>query len=425
MSADKSGCVELWHPTTLKMPTKESTSGLVKFEMKSDTDFYELLKAKTFPFSMTISPNGSLVAMLCEDCHVRIFRLSDGKKIREYDESLQMYGAAQSDPRSEQLHLDRLDFGRRVAVEKELLTTDSVFRQCAVWDESGTFLCLPSLVGIKVLNVYSNKVVRVLGKAESGERFLNLALCQCRPIKRRTGASSSLGAVGAFGTAASQAHQTTDDRDPTFIATAYKKHRFYLFTTREPEEGPHDGSDSRDVFNELPTKEEQQAAEINTGEVRLGKQATIHTTMGDIIIKLFYQEVPKTVENFTVHAKNNYYDTHLFHRVEKGFLVQTGDPNGDGTGGESIWGGEFEDEFHRSLKHDRPFTVSMANCGKDTNGSQFFITTVPCPWLDSIHSVFGRVIQGMDVVSRIENVRVNMDKRPYQDVRIMTIKINS
>merc|ERR1712066_1097271 len=122
------------------------------------------------------------------------------------------------------------------------------------------------------------------------------------------------------------------------------------------------------------------------------------------VIKLFFQETPKSVENFTVHSKNGYYDNIIFHRVIQGFMIQTGDPQGDGTGGESIWGGEFEDEFHRSLKHDRPFTLSMANAGPNTNGSQFFVTTVPCPWLDNKHTVFGEVVEGMDVVKKIEAV---------------------
>ncbi|KAL8455329.1 hypothetical protein Emag_000811 [Eimeria magna] len=137
---------------------------------------------------------------------------------------------------------------------------------------------------------------------------------------------------------------------------------------------------------------------------RLCNTATLHTTFGDIKVKLFAAECPKTVENFTVHARSGYYDNLLFHRVIKGFMIQTGDPNGDGTGGESIWGGDFEDELHRSLKHDRPFTLSMANAGPNTNGSQFFITTVPCPWLDLKHTVFGRVTHGADVVLKIEGV---------------------
>lgn len=105
----------------------------------------------------------------------------------------------------------------------------------------------------------------------------------------------------------------------------------------------------------------------------LPKEVILRTTLGDIHIKLFSVECPRTVENFTTHARNNYYDNVIFHRVIKGFMIQTGDPLGDGTGGESIWGGEFEDEFDRTLRHDRPYTVSMANCGPNTNGSQVYI----------------------------------------------------
>jgi peptidylprolyl isomerase domain and WD repeat-containing protein 1 len=106
-------------------------------------------------------------------------------------------------------------------------------------------------------------------------------------------------------------------------------------------------------------------------------------------------------------------------------MFKTGDPKGDGTGGESIWGEEFEDEFVKNLRHDRPFTLSMANAGRNTNGSQFFITTVPTPWLDNKHTVFGRVTKGFDVVSDIENVKVNKYDRPFDEVRMFGIDISS
>ena len=124
------------------------------------------------------------------------------------------------------------------------------------------------------------------------------------------------------------------------------------------------------------------------------------------------------------HARNGYYNNVIFHRVIKGFMIQTGDPLGNGTGGESIWGGDFEDEFVRTLRHDRPFTVSMANSGPNTNGSQFFISTVPTPWLDNKHTVFGRVVRGFDVVTKIENVKVNKADKPLgDDIKIVSIAI--
>ena len=129
------------------------------------------------------------------------------------------------------------------------------------------------------------------------------------------------------------------------------------------------------------------------------------------------------IDNFCGHARSGYYDNVIFHRVIPGFMIQTGDPLGDGTGGESIWGGEFEDEIRRDLRHDRPFTVSMANAGPGTNGSQFFITTVPTPWLDGKHTVFGRVTKGMDICSAIEAVKIDELDRPLVEVKILSIDI--
>ena len=130
---------------------------------------------------------------------------------------------------------------------------------------------------------------------------------------------------------------------------------------------------SRDVQNEKPRNlSERKTTEKKAAET--GTAAIIHTTYGDIHVRLFPDVAPKAVENFVTHARNGYYNNIIFHRVIRKFMIQTGDPLGDGTGGESIWGREFEDEFS-NLKHDHPYTVSMANAGPNTNGSQFFITT--------------------------------------------------
>ena len=180
--------------------------------------------------------------------------------------------------------------------------------------------------------------------------------------------------------------------------------------------------------------------------------AIMHTTMGDIKIKLFADKTPKTFENFTTHAKNGYYNGLIFHRVIKDFMIQGGDPMGTGIGGESIWGTKFEDEFTPEL-HNLRGALSMANAGPNTNGSQFFIVqanTVPenmldqmkdlpeafpedcakayaemggTPWLDYRHTVFGQVYEGMDVVDAIANVKTGMGDKPVVAVEIENIEI--
>mmetsp|Transcript_59589 Transcript_59589/g.143909 ORF Transcript_59589/g.143909 Transcript_59589/m.143909 type:complete len:625 (-) Transcript_59589:29-1903(-) len=414
LSADNTGALELWDPDSLQLPTEETRPGRLRFSFKSETHLYELMKNQTFAVSLTISGDCTLFVAVCEDARLRIFRFATAKMVRAYDESLEMFTAAQSDPNMADLHLDRFDFGRRIAVEKEMRKSPAMMYQQAVFDESCNFLIYPSMVGIKIVNIHTNKLVRVLGKVEQTERFLGVAVFQPKPQKKKVELSTAV----VEGT-----NDSKEIADPLAVCTAYKKQRFFIFSTREPPETTADYG--RDIFNEKPTKEDAAVAASIRTENPLGKQATIHTTMGDIVVKLFFQEAPKSVENFTVHSKNGYYDNTVFHRVIQGFMIQTGDPQGDGTGGESIWGGEFEDEFHRSLKHDRPFTLSMANAGPNTNGSQFFVTTVPCPWLDNKHTVFGRVLQGMDVVQNIEKTPTNCDDRPLIDIKILTIKIIS
>jgi len=128
------------------------------------------------------------------------------------------------------------------------------------------------------------------------------------------------------------------------------------------------------------------------------KVATIETSRGTIRVQLFAEKAPKTVANFEKLVKDGFYDGLKFHRVIPDFMIQGGCPKGTGTGGP---GYTFEDEFHPDLKHDSPGMLSMANAGPNTNGSQFFITHVACPWLDGKHSVFGKVIDGQDVVDAV------------------------
>ena len=127
-------------------------------------------------------------------------------------------------------------------------------------------------------------------------------------------------------------------------------------------------------------------------------KAHLKTDKGTMVVELFANKAPKTVNNFVFLAREGFYDGLIFHRVINDFMVQGGDPTGTGSGGP---GYRFGDEFHPSLKHDKPGLLSMANAGPGTNGSQFFITHVPTPWLDNKHSIFGQVVEGMNVLMSI------------------------
>lgn len=158
------------------------------------------------------------------------------------------------------------------------------------------------------------------------------------------------------------------------------------------------------------------------------KGAILHTSMGDIEVKLFASQVPKTVGNFVGLSEGTVqwsgsgplYSNVVFHRIIKNFMLQGGDPEGTGRGGP---GYRFDDEFDKSLRHDKPGVLSMANAGPGTNGSQFFITTVPTPHLDDRHSVFGEVTNGMDIVKAIEAAPTGAGDRPVEDIILKSVTI--
>jgi peptidyl-prolyl cis-trans isomerase A (cyclophilin A) len=163
--------------------------------------------------------------------------------------------------------------------------------------------------------------------------------------------------------------------------------------------------------------------------------ATLRTNLGPVVVRLFPDQAPKTVRNFTELAeggrewrnptsgattKDRLYDGTVFHRVIAGFMIQGGDPLGTGTGGP---GYRFADEIHPDLRFDRPYLLAMANAGPGTNGSQFFITTVPTPHLNGKHTIFGEVIDGSDVVDKISQVRTGRNDRPVEDVVLESVQI--
>jgi len=147
--------------------------------------------------------------------------------------------------------------------------------------------------------------------------------------------------------------------------------------------------------------------------------ATISTDKGDMVVELFADKAPKTVNNFVFLAREGFYDGTIFHRVIADFMVQGGDPTGTGTGGP---GYRFADEFHPGLKHSKPGILSMANAGPGTNGSQFFITHVATPWLDGKHAIFGQITSGMDVLMSIPPR--DPGRPEYPGVKIKTITIS-
>ncbi len=153
--------------------------------------------------------------------------------------------------------------------------------------------------------------------------------------------------------------------------------------------------------------------------------AHFDTSEGAFKIRLFADKAPKTVDNFVSLADGTktgkpFYDGLIFHRVIPDFMIQGGCPEGSGRGGP---GYRFEDEFHSSLRHSKPGLLSMANAGPNTNGSQFFITVAPTPWLDNRHSIFGEVTEGYDVVEKISKLPKNAQDRPLKNVVVNSVKI--
>ncbi|TDZ30071.1 Peptidyl-prolyl cis-trans isomerase cyp15 [Colletotrichum spinosum] len=405
VSADDKGMLEYWRPSgNYDKPDNV-------FEFKASTNLFDFKKAKTIPTSISISPTGKqFVTFSQPDRKIRIFDFASGKLYRTYDESLQVIEEMQHVGSTLQ-KLDSVEFGRRFAVEREIDSAAYKHKANVIFDESGNFILYGSIIGVKVLNTYTNQVVKVYGKEENF-RAVNLAIYQGAPQKKGI-------TTVEMGASSNPLLQESESRDPILIATGVNRVRFYMFTNSQEI-----SKSVRDVQNEKPTMlGQKKAAEAKKAET--GTAAVIHTTYGDIHIRLFPDAAPKAVENFVTHSKKGYYNNTIFHRVIRKFMIQCGDPLGDGTGGESIWGKEFEDEFS-SLKHDKPYTVSMANAGPNTNGSQFFITTektgVMKPWLDGKHTIFGRATQGLDVIHKIENVRTYKEK-PEEDIKILNIDI--
>ncbi|CAI2293325.1 unnamed protein product [Caenorhabditis sp. 36 PRJEB53466] len=424
VSIDESGVIECWRGERGDFQFPENK---LAWNFKLETDLYDFMKAKTVPVCAVFDPAGLRLATYAEDRRIRVFDIVHGKIVHQIDETVQKYHSEAKENKN--YGLQHMEWSRRLAAEKEIdKDRKSSLKYVQIcWDASGNFLLYPTPIGIKVYNLVTQEVARTVGRDET-IRFVAVSLCNALPdIRQRLqGAAITLETAAADNPTLNR----KTDPDPLMICSALRKNRFYMFTNTEPfntedEEGNQSVS-GRDVFNERPKKEDLLTAlDTEGGDKVLNKEAVIHTSFGDITIRLFGDECPKTVENFCTHSRRGFYNGLTFHRVIKSFMIQTGDPTGKGTGGESIWGEDFEDEFHPRLRHDKPFKVSMANAGGgNTNGSQFFITVCPADWLDGKNTLFGEVTSGMSVVQRINQVSTfERSGRPRETIQIMSISL--
>lgn len=364
ISIDENGFIEYWSANIINNSSDEFSLGSasqnlhVEFQFKSETDLYEMVKAKTSAESFVFHDEKQIFAAFGKkDRMLRIWKYSTGKLLRKIDESLSTLSEMQQS-KTLNCSLDEFEFGRRIAIETDT-SSGAPPVSCVKFDESGNFILYSTPLGIKIVALHSNTLVRLLGEKES-LRFTVFDLYQGIPNRKALSVEMAASENPAL--------MSVNEVDPTIFAAAHKKNRIYIFSSREFEEDK-----DRDIINEKPTREDlllasaAEAAAAALKQQSLPKEAVIRTSLGDIKISLFPDSAPKTVENFVGLASKDYYNGVIFHRVIKGFMIQTGDPTGTGRGGESMWGYEFEDEFG-GPKHDRPYTVSMANAGKNTNG---------------------------------------------------------
>ena len=461
LTIDTSNIIDYFSTTTYTHPTLPT----VTYSSKLDTDLYTFHRLSVTVWSVSFSHSGMLFVTTSSDRIVRVWRTSSGLIVKQYDESLTLINERQMSG-NPVYHLDGIDYGRRMAVERDyekqikiqsVSSIDTTSQQLTalgplpvsnvVWDDSDTYIIYSTLVGVKVINVHTNTLVKVLGKVESSERFTTLALYQGTPVSAESAAArQGVSVLLGGGSAVSEVVE-----DPCLFALSYKRERFVWFSQREPAEeetedeqkaAEKDGKKrnsshtaaSRDVLNERPmlssttltrpstTSSSLTSSAAHSASASLPSTAVLHTTLGDITITLYPHLTPRTYTNFTTHATRSYYNNTIFHRVIPNFMIQTGDPTGTGSGGESVWGGQFEDEVVSELRHDGEGVVSMANAGRGTNASQFFITCAKAEWLDGKHTVFGRVKRGMDVVKAIEKVKC-VDTRPVAPVKIINIEV--
>ncbi|KAJ8982587.1 hypothetical protein NQ317_005059 [Molorchus minor] len=275
ISIDRKGILEYW--TGIKQDCVFPKN--IAFDSKLDTDLFEFAKNKSIPTGLAFSPDGRRFATICTDRRVRVFNFITGKLVRVLDETLPRFTELQQKTQQ----LPNMEFGRRMAVERDLEKSESFELANIVFDASGHFIMYATLLGVKLINLHTNRCVKIIGKSEN-LRILNIALYQGSAKKSKAAVTLEIEA---------SSNPTLEGilPDPMLICTAYKKPRFYLFSRREPDD--FQGDQDRDVFNEKPSKEDTFAATENPAVQRLYENAILHTVFGDIHIKLFVKDTPK------------------------------------------------------------------------------------------------------------------------------------
>ncbi|CEF63820.1 WD40 repeat and Cyclophilin-type peptidyl-prolyl cis-trans isomerase domain and SAC3/GANP/Nin1/mts3/eIF-3 p25 family and WD40/YVTN repeat-like-containing domain and WD40-repeat-containing domain-containing protein [Strongyloides ratti] len=388
ISVDSKGILEYWSGIQRNFEFPDSD---VKFSSKLSTDLLIHMKEKVKVYNICCSSNGQYFATFSSDFKYRVFKTLSGKLLSVFDESLEF---CEKNPLDyEELNISSMDLARKKAVEKEILNDNYIVYTIKMkFDYNNTILVYPLL--------------RMIGTSEV-MRFCSVDICNAHPFNEHL--MQSVATVRTD--QCKDLSEKASEPDPLIVASALSKNRFYLFTNCEPStRDDKNSTDNRDIVNEKMVEEIVKPVVLNeiiTDSSEIREKAIIHTSKGDIHVQLFLNECPKAVQNFCTHAYNGYYDGHIFHRVIKNFIIQTGDPTGKGTGGESIWGGEFEDEFHHSLKFDAPYKL-----------------VAPTEWLDGKNTLFGSVIDGFNVVNSINKVQTQEKSgRPYENINVISISL--
>eukprot|EP00835_Amoeboradix_gromovi_P001119 NODE_45_length_27728_cov_0.328387.p1 type:complete len:538 gc:universal NODE_45_length_27728_cov_0.328387:14610-12997(-) len=377
IACDTSGVIGIY---TLEKPHQPRH---LKWKIKLKTDLYMLSKLKTSAATIKLSKNGELCAFMCLDNNLRVFNIVTGKCLLD----LKIPDLLNDS--------NKADFSSKI--------------RCT-FDYTDNYILVPTPESIKCiliplrLNEDIPVVLKEYGRLDS---LYHTDVVLFQYIKADL-------TDFQLAVANNPTLQEMLTIDPVLIATC--DNRFYIYNNSDP-------LDLRDHENEKILKIDQEDLKISKIEIPtdLPSQVILHTSKGDITIKLYGDYCSKTVYNFTELIKSGYYRNMSWHRIVKGFMIQTGDPNGDGTGGESIFGHPFEDEV--GLKHDA-YVVSMANKGPNSNTSQFFITVRECEWLNGKNSVFGKVIDGIDTVHAINDIKTDENDMPLERIKLIDSTIS-